>query len=73
MVAPKEEEKANTEIEIPVFVQSPGVENKTVAVEKDNLVVIDELGTTIPPISTKYDYDEPYSFKSKGKADSGNF
>ena len=73
MVAPKEEEKANTELEIPVFVQSPGVENKTVAIEKDNLVVIDEIGTTIPAISTKYDYDEPYSFKSKGKVDSGNF
>ena len=42
-------------------------------IEKDNLVVIDELGTTIPPIATKYDYDEPYSFKSNNKFDSGKF
>ena len=36
-------------------------------IPKDNLVVIDEIGTTIPPISTKYDYGDNYSFREKDK------
>lgn len=58
---------ANTELDIPVFVASPGVNTKTVAIEENNLVVIDEIGTTIPPIATKYDYDDSFSFREKDK------
>jgi hypothetical protein len=39
---------------------------ETVNIDVDNVIVIDELGNTIPPI-TKYDYDEPYTFREKGK------
>ena len=65
--------KLTDELEIPVFGQkSPGVEIKTVEIPKDNLIVIDEAGTTIPP-TTKYDYDEPFSFKQKKEMDGGKF
>lgn len=46
--------------------ESPGVETKTVHIPQNNLIVIDELGTTIPEI-TKYDYDDSYSFREKDK------
>lgn len=46
--------------------ESPSVETKTVEIPQDNLIVIDEMGTTIPPI-TKYDYDDSYSFREKDK------
>lgn len=62
MVQPKEEPKESTD-----------VETKTVEIPHDNLIMIDELGTTIPPISTKYDYDEPFSFKQKKDLDGGKF
>ena len=66
-VVPKRQEKTNAELEIPVFVQSPGIETKTVEIPQDNLIVIDEVtGDTIPPI-TKYDYDDSYSFREKDK------
>ena len=59
--------KLTDELEIPVFGQkSPGVEIKTVQIPKDNLIVIDEAGSTIPPI-TKYDYEDNYSFREKDK------
>ena len=45
---------------------APSVSTKTVEIPHDNLIVIDELGTTIPPI-TKYDYDDSYSFREKDK------
>ena len=45
---------------------APSIETKTVEIPADNLIVIDELGTTIPPI-TKYDYDDSYSFREKDK------
>lgn len=48
----------------------------TVEVEKDNVIVIDDLGNSIPPIAaTKYDYDSNYGFteKSKKLIDGGNF
>jgi hypothetical protein len=61
-------------------VKSPGVSTNTVQIQKDNMIVIDETtGESIPPISSpgvsltpkvlepKYDYDEPYSFREKGK------
>jgi hypothetical protein len=41
--------------------------NNTVEVPHDNLIVIDEMGTTIPPIATKYDYGDSYSFREKDK------
>lgn len=53
--------------------ESPEVETKTVEIPHDNLIMIDELGTTIPPITTKYDYDEPFSFKQKKDLDGGKF
>lgn len=52
---------------------------ETVEIRKDNMIVIDEAsGESIPPITSseqqlpkklepKYDYDEPYSFREKGK------
>jgi len=70
------EAKVEQELEIPVFVSK----KETVEVERNNLIVIDETtGESIPPISSpgvssttkvlepKYDYDEPYSFREKGK------
>lgn len=45
---------------------APSVEINTVEIPHDNLIVIDEMGTTIPPI-TKYDYDDSYSFREKDK------
>ena len=63
MVAPKDEVR---EVKMEKIPESPGVESKTVAIEHDNLVVIDELGTTIPPI-TKYDYNDSFSFREKDK------
>ena len=56
MVQPKEEQPK----------ESPSVETKTVQIPQDNLIVIDEIGTTIPAI-TKYDYDDSYSFREKDK------
>jgi hypothetical protein len=52
---------------------------ETVEIRKDNMIIIDEAtGESIPPITSseqqlpkklepKYDYDEPYSFREKGK------
>jgi hypothetical protein len=52
---------------------------ETVEIRKDNMIIIDEsTGESIPPITSsehqlpkklepKYDYDEPYSFREKGK------
>jgi hypothetical protein len=52
---------------------------ETVEIRKDNMIVIDEAtGESIPPTTSseqqlpkklepKYDYDEPYSFREKGK------
>jgi len=48
-------------------VKSPGVSTNTVQIQKDNMIVIDELGNSIPPISTKYDYTDNFSFREKGK------
>ncbi len=45
--------------------------HNTIEIEKDNVIVLDEVtGETMPPIVTKklepkYDYDEPYSFREK--------
>jgi hypothetical protein len=65
MVAPKQEVE-------------PVVEKKqdNVEIHKDNLIVIDDLGNSIPPITaTKYDYDANYAFTEKPKKliDGGNF
>ena len=47
-------------------------ETNKVQIEKENLITIDgATNETIPPISTRYDYDEPYSFKKK--TDGGHF
>ena len=40
----------------------------TVEVDKDNVFILDEAtGETMPPITTKYDYSDPYTFREKGK------
>jgi hypothetical protein len=40
--------------------------NDNVEIDKDNLIVIDGLGNSIPPItSTKYDYDANFAFVEK--------
>lgn len=62
MVAPKEPKEEPKE---EVKQSAPSVETKTVEIPQDNLIVIDELGNTIPPIATKYDYDAAYSFREK--------
>jgi len=43
------------------------VEEKKVEIQKDNLIMIDELGNSIPPITTNYDYNDTYTFREKGK------
>ena len=51
-------------------------DNKKIQVEKDNVIMIDDLGNSIPPITaTKYDYDSTYGFTEKPKKliDGGNF
>lgn len=65
MVAPKQEVE-------PVVEKKPD----NVEIHKDNLIVIDDLGNSIPPITaTKYDYDANYAFTEKPKKliDGGNF
>jgi hypothetical protein len=42
-------------------------EEKKVEIQKDNLIMIDELGNSIPPITTNYDYNDAYTFREKGK------
>lgn len=42
-------------------------EEKKVEIPKDNLIMIDELGNSIPPITTNYDYNDAYTFREKGK------
>ena len=49
------------------IVESPGVVTKTVEIQKENLIMIDELGNSIPPITTNYDYNDAYTFREKGK------
>jgi len=51
----------------PEEVKSPGVSTTMVEIDKDNMIVIDEMGNTIPPIATKYDYTDNFSFREKGK------
>lgn len=48
-------------------VKTTEVDIGTVEIQKDNVIVIDELGNTIPPIATKYDYNDSYSFREKDK------
>jgi hypothetical protein len=59
----KEEEHIGEVKEIKV----ENIPDEKVHIEKDNLIVIDEMtGDTIPPI-TKYDYDDSFSFREKDK------
>jgi len=48
-------------------VRAPDVSTRTVEIKEDNMIVIDELGNTIPPIATKYDYTDNFSFREKDK------
>lgn len=64
MVAPKDDGTVNE-------VKMENIPEESVEIPKDNLIVIDEMGNSIPPI-TKYDYDEPFSFKTK-PMDGGKF
>ena len=49
--------------------------HNTIEIEKNNMIVIDEIGNTIPPISTKYDYDANFAFveKKNKPIDGGKF
>jgi hypothetical protein len=62
------------------LVEEPEPKKKeTIEIRKDNMIIIDEAtGESIPPTTSneqqlhkklepKYDYDEPYSFREKGK------
>jgi len=77
-VADVGEKPTNEELETILKEPEPKKE-ETVEIRKDNMIVIDEAsGESIPPITSseqqlpkklepKYDYDEPYSFREKGK------